>query len=82
MTVTGPDSLETPVSELAIIALPYNRDSIIQALESAAAGPRPHVAELDSLFAVFREPFVSYSAASRAERQLQDTLAALGAVLD
>lgn len=82
VTVTGPDSLETPVSELAIIALPYNRDSIIQALESAAAGPRPHVAELDSLFAIFREPFVSYSAASMAERQLEDTLAALGAVLD
>lgn len=70
------------MSELAIIALPYNRDSIIQALESAAGSPRPHVTELDSLFAIFRDPFVSYSAASMTERQLQDTLAALGAVLD
>lgn len=53
------DSIETPVPGLMVSFLPYNRDSIVSALE-AKAGPRPHTRELDSLFQAFRVPFVEY----------------------
>ena len=51
--------METPVPDLVVTFVPYNRDSVIQALETKA-GPRPHTKELDSLFRAFREPFNRY----------------------
>src|SRR5437867_3979975 len=37
--------------------LPYDRDSVIRAMEARASEPRPHTRELDSLFQRFRGPF-------------------------
>lgn len=56
--VSIPDlaGIDTPVPDLLVTFLPYDRDSILTELE-AKAGPRPHAAELDSLFALFRVPF-------------------------
>lgn len=53
VTIPDFDGKETAVPQLMVTFLPYDRDSIVAALE-AAAPPRPHVAALDSLFAVFR----------------------------
>lgn len=38
-------------------ALPYDRDSLFAAFENQAPTPRPHTAELDTLFQRFRGPF-------------------------
>jgi hypothetical protein len=76
-TVLGPDSVEAPLAGTAIIALPYDRDSLRAALESAGS-PRPSTAELDSLRAAFRGPFVAYSLASARIARLEDSLAASG----
>lgn len=74
-TVLGPDSVEAPVPQLAIVALPYDRDSLRAALERAGP-PKPSTAELDSLFAAFRGPFVAYSLASARIQRLEDSVAA------
>ena len=59
--VSIPDlnGVETPVPGLVVSFLPYNRDSILTALEAKAA-PRPRTRELDSLFLDFRTPFIAY----------------------
>jgi hypothetical protein len=80
--VTGPDSQLTPVADLPVVVLPYDRDSIIAAMEAAAEYPRPHEAELDSLFRAFREVFIPFARVNLRERQLRDTLSALNARLD
>ncbi len=45
---------------LVVSFLPYNRDSILIALEAKAGRPRPKTRELDSLFQDFRTPFIAY----------------------
>lgn len=82
VSIPGPDSVETPVTGVGLVALPYDRDSVIAALEENAATPRPDTTELDSLFRAFRVPFASYiSAVQRAER-LRDSLERLRGTLD
>jgi hypothetical protein len=61
---------------VALIALPYDRDSVIAALEARAASPRPSTALLDSLFARFRDAYAAFATAEAELRVLQDSQAA------
>lgn len=70
---------ESPIRGIVVLALPYDRDSVLAALERRAGTPRPHTAELDSLFRAFRGPFLAFSrTAWRVERvtRERDSLAA------
>jgi hypothetical protein len=82
VSIPGPDSVETPVTGIGLVALPYDRDSILKALEAAAKTPRPGTAQLDSLFQAFRQPFTNYSATTFRVNQLRDSLAELKSRLD
>lgn len=82
VSIPGLDSAETPLAGVGLVALPYDRDSVLAAMEARAARPRPHTAELDSLFAAFRDPFATYSAAAIRSSGLRDSLAALKQRLD
>ena len=68
VSIPGPDSVETPVTGVGLIALPYDRDSVLAALEASARSPRPDTTALDSLFRAFRVPFVSYTGDGPAHR--------------
>jgi len=81
-SVPGLDGRETPLAQLALVALPYNRDSVLAVMEAKAATPRPHTRELDSLFRIWREPFARYARTSFRSLQLRDSLAALRHQLD
>ena len=82
VSIPGPDSLETPVTGVGLVALPYDRDSVLKSLEASARTPRPHVAALDSLFREFRGPFTAYSAATFRLGKLRDSVAEVKAALD
>jgi hypothetical protein len=82
VSIPGPDSLETPVTGVGLVALPYDRDSVLKSLERSARTPRPHVATLDSLFREFRGPFTDYSAATFRLGKLRDSVAGEKAALD
>ena len=74
--------VETPVAGARLTFLPYDRDSVLTALESRFATPRPDTSRLDSLFQAFREPFGSYlRLAADYERvtRTRDSLADAGA---
>lgn len=71
---------ETPLPDLMVTFLPYDRDSVIALLEERA-GPRPHTGELDSLFARFRVPFTAFVRLAAVRDRLlreRDSLAAAG----
>jgi hypothetical protein len=78
VSIPGPDSAETPVTGVGVIALPYDRDSVLRELEGRARTPRPDPAPLDSLFAAFRGPFVAYSTVMLRLGKLRDSVAASG----
>ncbi|HET8623017.1 MAG TPA: hypothetical protein VFM14_05605 [Gemmatimonadales bacterium] len=82
VVIPGPDSVPTPVSGLGLVALPYDRDSVLRALEARARSPRPNTDQLDSLFGQFRGPFAAYSRAAFDAGRLRDTLAKLKSRLD
>lgn len=82
VSIPGPDSLETPASGVGVIALPYDRDSVLASLEARSRTPRPHTAALDSLFARFRGPFTAYTNLSYAASELRDSLGRLRGQLD
>jgi hypothetical protein len=82
VSIPGPDSVETPVTGVGLVALPYDRDSVLRALEQRARTPRPPTAALESLFAEFRGPFTAYSVAMVRLGRLRDSLAATKAELD
>jgi hypothetical protein len=82
VSIPGPDSLETPVTGVGLVALPYDRDSVLRSLERRARTPRPPTAAIESLFAAFRGPFAAYSAATIRLGHLKDSLAAAKASLD
>jgi hypothetical protein len=81
-SVPGLDGRETPLAQLAFVALPYNRDSVLAAMEARAPTPRPHTRELDSLFRIWREPFARFARAGYRTLQLRDSLTALRHRLD
>ena len=82
VSIPGPDTVETPVTGVGLVALPYDRDSVLRQLETAARNPRPPTAPLESLFAQFRGPFNAYSAATFRLGKLGDSLAAVKGQLD
>ncbi|MDX2194417.1 MAG: hypothetical protein NW201_13760 [Gemmatimonadales bacterium] len=73
--VALPDAAERvlPAPGIAVVALPYDRDSLIRRLEAAATTPRPATAVADSLFAAFRTPFASVARVSYEVRALEDS---------
>ena len=74
VSIPDADSLETPAAGVGVIALPYDRDSVLASLEARAASPRPSTAALDSLFARFRGPFTRYTRLAYAASRLRDSL--------
>lgn len=74
VTIPDLEGTEVPVPNLTVTFLPYDRDSIVAALE-AAGPPRPHTRELDSLFDQFRVPY-------RALARLAATIERLGRLRD
>jgi hypothetical protein len=82
VSIPGPDTVETPVTGVGLVALPYDRDSVLRALESRARAPRPPTAPLESLFADFRGPFTAYSAATFRLGKLRDSIADAKGQLD
>lgn len=81
-SLPGLDGVEAPVAHLAFVVLPYDRDSILDLLEKAAPTPRPHTRQLDSLFALWREPFARYAGASYRAQEISESLAVLRKLLD
>lgn len=82
VAIPGPDSVEAPVAHLPLIALPYDRDSVIAALEARAPSPRPNTGPLDSLFRSFRIPFAAYAKVAYRVENLRDSLTRTKAQLD
>ena len=81
MQILVPDleGVETPLPGIVIVALPYDRDSILTTLEQRAATKRPHTQTFDSLFQAFRGPFLTFARAAWQVEQatrLRDTLIA------
>ena len=74
--------MATPVAGIGLVALPYDRDSVLHALEAKAHSPRPSTAQLDSLFGEFRGPFSEYASASFAAEKLRADLSTLKHHLD
>ncbi|HEU5305563.1 MAG TPA: hypothetical protein VFU40_13015 [Gemmatimonadales bacterium] len=82
VSIPNTDTIETPAAGVGVVALPYNRDSVLARLEARAGTKRPHTAALDSLFARFRGPFTAYTAAAYAVGQLRDSIDQLRQRLD
>jgi hypothetical protein len=82
VSIPGIDSLESPAAGVGVIALPYDRDSVLASLDARARTPRPSTQALDSLFARFRGPFVSYTSLSYAAGRLRDSVDLLRSQLD
>jgi hypothetical protein len=69
------DGAPTPASGVTITALPFDRESLATALEHQHGVPRPHTAELDSLYDIFRDPFLAYFRAGRIRDAVADSVA-------
>ncbi len=82
VSIPDPDSVETPAAGVGVVALPYDRDSVLASLEARARTPRPHTAALDSMFARFRGPFTAYTSVAYDENRLRDSLRRLQGRLD
>jgi hypothetical protein len=82
VSIPNADSIEAPAPGVGVIALPYDRDSVLASLEARSPTKRPDTAPLDSLFTRFRGPFTAYTSAAYAARQVADTIELLRAVLD
>jgi hypothetical protein len=82
VSIPGPDSVDAPVAGLGLVALPYDRDSVLRALEGRARTPRPPTEALDTLFRGFREPFAAYTRAAFEAGKLRESLATLKRALD
>jgi hypothetical protein len=82
VSIPDADSRETPATGVGVIALPYDRDSILASLEAKAQRPRPRTAALDTLFARFRGPFTRYTRAAYLASELRDSLEGLTRALE
>lgn len=61
VSIPGPDSVDAPLAHVQLVALPYDRDSIIRVLQGDRQRPPLLVAQLDSLYTRFRKPFGAYA---------------------
>jgi hypothetical protein len=68
------DGRPAPVAKLRLVILPYDRDSVLAALESRSRTPRPDTMGLDSLFSQVRQPFGALLRATWFDRRLRDSL--------
>jgi hypothetical protein len=82
VSIPAADSVETPASGVGVVALPYDRDSVLASLEARASHPRPRTAEMDTLFAHFRGPFTAYTRTVYVAGTLRDSLTSLQHRLD
>lgn len=82
VTIPGPDSVDAPVAQLRLVALPYDRDSVLATFAQKSPRPERESRQLDSLFAAFRVPFTTYAGAAYRLQSLQRSLALLKARLD
>jgi len=82
VSIPGPDSMETPVTGVGVVALSYDRDSVLSQLRSKARLPHPDTTTLDSLYAGFRGPFTQYSSATFRLGKLRDSLSRVQRELD
>ena len=82
VSIPGPDSMETPVTGIGLVALPYDRDSVLSRLRAQARIPHPDTTTLDSLYAEFRGPFTGYSSATFRLGKLRDSLSMAQRELD
>lgn len=82
VSIPGPDSMETPVTGVGVVALSYDRDSVLGQLRAKARLPHPDTTTLDSLYAEFRGPFIGYSSATFRLGKLRDSLAMVQHELD
>ena len=80
ITVAIPDATGVvgPAAGITVMALPYDRDSLLTSMENEAALPRPHTVELDSLFQLFREPFSQSTKFAVLVNRLRDSLRVTG----
>jgi hypothetical protein len=74
VSIPGLDSIDAPAAGVGVVALPYDRDSVLGALERRATTPRPGTAALDTLFTRFRRPFTAYTALSYRVAALRDSI--------
>lgn len=74
VTVPDLEGTESPASGVPVVAVPYDRDSVIAALEAAQSSPRPHTDTLDALFARFRGPFIDHFRAGQALSAVRDSV--------
>lgn len=82
VAIPGPDSVDTPVARLGLVALSYNRDSVLAVLEAANPRPAALTRQLDSLFELFRVPFSAYARAAYDVQILERSLGRLKQSLD
>ena len=80
--IPGPDSVDAPLAHLVFVALPYDRDSVLQALEAQNPRPVAITRRLDSLFQEFRGPFVLYAADAYHAQSIEQTQGRLRRQLD
>jgi hypothetical protein len=80
--IPGPDSVDAPLAHLGFVALPYDRDSVLQALEARNPRPAAITRQLDSLFQEFRGPFVLYAADAYRAQSIEQSLGRLRRRLD
>ena len=75
-------AVRVSITGVGLVALPYNRDSVLAALEERAGSPRPDTSALDTLFRAFQVPFATYTAAVQRTEGLRDSLERLRRALD
>lgn len=73
MQLLVPDlsGVETPLPGVEVTALPFDRDSLLAAMESRAPTGRPHTQALDSLFQAFQTPFLAFARAAWQVEQME-----------
>lgn len=74
--------MDAPLARLGFVALPYDRDSVLQALEAGNPRPAALTRQLDSLFQEFRGPFVIYAADAYRAQGIEQKLGRLRRQLD
>jgi len=80
--IPGPDSVDAPVAHLGLIALPYDRDSLLATYEARSPRPVHLTSALDSVFQQFQGPFAAYARALYQVERLEQELARLKRQLD